>query len=315
MEPVVEILAEAARLHLGLGVLVGGGDDAHVDLHRLGAAHRADLAVLEHAQELALDAEPHFADLVEEDGSPVRLLEEPALRRVRTGKRSPDVSEELALEQPLGNRHAVDRDEGLVGASAVVVDRAGHDFLARSAVAGDEHAASPVGDLPDQGEDVAHGRALADEIAEGARLVHRPAQPLVLLFEDAPLDGALEGEQRHLGLEGLGDVVESAGAHGFHCRVDASEGGHENDGGLGADSPQLAHHLDAGLSGHPDVAQDGVELDAPRLPERLVRGARLPNLVSMLLEQRREHLPHRGIVVDHQQGSRFCHGALPLEPG
>ena len=47
------------------------------------AADRPDLAVLEHAQQLALEAEAHVADLVEEERAAVRLLEEAALRDVR----------------------------------------------------------------------------------------------------------------------------------------------------------------------------------------------------------------------------------------
>ncbi len=54
VEAVVEVLAEAALLHLALQVLVGGGDEPHVDLDGLGAAEPLDLALLQHAQQLHL---------------------------------------------------------------------------------------------------------------------------------------------------------------------------------------------------------------------------------------------------------------------
>ena len=47
VEPVIEILAEAALLHLFDQVLVGGRDQADVDAHRLAGADRVDLAFLQ----------------------------------------------------------------------------------------------------------------------------------------------------------------------------------------------------------------------------------------------------------------------------
>ncbi len=52
-----------------------GGDEAHVDgLVRVGA-EPADFAVLQHAQELRLELRGQLANLVEEDGAAVSLLE------------------------------------------------------------------------------------------------------------------------------------------------------------------------------------------------------------------------------------------------
>ena len=54
VEPVEEILAEAAGLHLGGEIAVGRGDEAHVD--GLGApADLLHLARLQRAQDLGLD--------------------------------------------------------------------------------------------------------------------------------------------------------------------------------------------------------------------------------------------------------------------
>ena len=79
-QPVVEILAEAARRHLVAEVAVGRGDDAHVHVAHVGAAP-AHLALLQDAQELRPGLERELADLVEEDGAGVGHLEEALLAR------------------------------------------------------------------------------------------------------------------------------------------------------------------------------------------------------------------------------------------
>ena len=79
VEPVEEVLAEAARLHLGGEVAVGRGDEAHVD--DLGPpADLLHLARLQRAQHLGLDRERQLADLVDEERALVGLLEVPEAR-------------------------------------------------------------------------------------------------------------------------------------------------------------------------------------------------------------------------------------------
>ena len=58
-------------------------------------------------------AERHVADLVEEEGAAVGLLEAaPVAPLVRAGEGALLVAEQLALEERLGQRGAVDRHEG-----------------------------------------------------------------------------------------------------------------------------------------------------------------------------------------------------------
>ena len=63
-----------------LEVAVGGGDDADVDLDRLGAAEALDHPLLEHAQELDLDLQRQVADLVEEQRRPSAASKRPICR-------------------------------------------------------------------------------------------------------------------------------------------------------------------------------------------------------------------------------------------
>src|SRR5206468_1353154 len=63
-QAVVEVLAEAAGAHGALEVLVGGGDEPHVDPDRHVPAHPLELLLLDGAQELRLRLERHGAHLV-----------------------------------------------------------------------------------------------------------------------------------------------------------------------------------------------------------------------------------------------------------
>ena len=86
LQPVVEVLPEARRRATSCGeVAVGRGDDAHVDRAARVLADAADLALLQHAQQLDLHRRRHLADLVEEQRAAVRRLEQarrgPASRR------------------------------------------------------------------------------------------------------------------------------------------------------------------------------------------------------------------------------------------
>ena len=312
VEPIVEVFAEASGGDLLLQILVGRRDDAHVDLDRVVAADRPDLPVLEHPQQLALQLGPHVADLVEEEGAAGGLLEEPALGRVGPGERAAHVAEELALEQAFGQRRAVDRHEGLRRPRAVEVQRARHHLLAGAALAGDQHAAGPAGDLPDQRHDLGHRRALALQVAQRRFLGHGPAQLPILLLEGTPLEGPLHRQQDGVGLERLRDVVERARAHGVYGRVDAAERRHQDHGDVGAEAAQLAHQLDPAAAGHAHVAEHGVELALPGTLDGHVGRLGLLDREALLPEQRGQHLAHGGVVVDDQETlRRFAHGFLP----
>src|SRR5690606_8281616 len=122
-DAVEEVSAEPALSDLLLEVLVRGRDDADVDGARVILAEPPDLALLEGAQELDLERGRHLAELVEEECAAGGRLEEAGLVTLGAGEGASTVAEELGLEQRLGDRAAVERDERLVGALAVRVDQ------------------------------------------------------------------------------------------------------------------------------------------------------------------------------------------------
>src|SRR5690606_24704206 len=110
-----------------------------------------DHSILEHAKDLRLGREAHVADLVEEERAAVGLLElSGAAPRVGAGDARPRrVAEELALEESLRNRGAVDGDERLPSTRRALVDRAGDELLSGAALAGDQDRRVEAGDLLD----------------------------------------------------------------------------------------------------------------------------------------------------------------------
>ena len=124
-EPEVEVLAEAALLHLRGEVAVGRRDEANVDGARRARADRLHLPLLQHAQELRLERRRDLADLVEEERAARGALEDALAVAVGAGERALHVAEELGLEHRLAERLHVQRHEGPLGAIGGVVDRAG----------------------------------------------------------------------------------------------------------------------------------------------------------------------------------------------
>src|SRR3569833_528288 len=119
-------------------VAVRRRDDAQIDRDGAGAADRHDLALLEHAEHRRLRAAGQIADLVEEQRPAVGRADEAGVVGLGARERALLVAEQLALDEVLGERTAVDRYEP-AGALRQRVDRARDHFLAGPALALDQH--------------------------------------------------------------------------------------------------------------------------------------------------------------------------------
>ena len=77
----------------------------HPDIHLagLGGAHRHDRAFFQGPEELGLQVQGQFADLVEQQRAAVRVLELALAVGDRAGERSLDVPEQLGLDRALGH--------------------------------------------------------------------------------------------------------------------------------------------------------------------------------------------------------------------
>ena len=86
-------------------------EDANVHPSRAILADAANLALLEDTQQLHLHRRREIADFVEQERPEVGRLEEPDAVLGRARERAADVPEQLALDERLGYRPAVDRDK------------------------------------------------------------------------------------------------------------------------------------------------------------------------------------------------------------
>ena len=305
VQAVEEIGAEFAPLDRLLERLRGGRDDA--DVHPLGLAttHSTDFALLQHAQELGLQVEGEVADLVEEQRTFVRDLEEPHPIRDRAGERALRVSEELGLQELSGNRRAVDGGETALGPGAQAMNGPSEHLLARAALAGDEHRGIVLGHPARQLKQVPHGAALENhEIAQGIDAQAR-AESLDLAAESFPLFGLPNGHDHFVRTKRLWQVVVCPFVHGGDGGVLVAVGAHHDEQGgprSGAVAPEEGESVHLG---HANVTQDEVERLRAGPAQGLLRIALGRDLVARLLEQQRERMSEPGIVVNDQHTHGF----------
>ena len=159
VEAVVQVLPEAAGLHLGAEVLVRGADDAHVDrrprcVAPTGRTERSWIA----RSSLVCIASGRSPISSRNSVPPLRRLEEAVAVLGGAGEGALAVAEELGLEQLLGDRAAVDRDEGPSLRVAARVDRARDQFLAGARLAVHQHRRHAARHLLDQRAHLLHRR-------------------------------------------------------------------------------------------------------------------------------------------------------------
>ena len=107
-------------------------------LRRPAAADGLELLFLQDAEQLDLHVERQFADLVEEQRAAIGQLEAADAALERAGECALDVSEQLAFDQPGGDRAAVDFHERMLVTRAAAVDGARDQFLAGAGLAEDQ---------------------------------------------------------------------------------------------------------------------------------------------------------------------------------
>jgi hypothetical protein len=141
LQPVVQVVAELARLDLLQQDLVGGGDEAHVDVDRADRADAPEALAVERREDLGLHQRVESAHLVEEHRTTVGGLDQPLLLAHGAGEGAALMAEQFRLPQLGWDGGAVDVDERVRGALRQLVDRARHQALAGAGLAVDQHRA------------------------------------------------------------------------------------------------------------------------------------------------------------------------------
>ena len=105
----------------------------------------------------------HVADFVQKQRAAFGLLKAPDMPCLRAGEGPFLMSKELGLDQLARDCGHVDRDERPVTAFAVLVKRAGNEFLARSRLTGDHDRKIGLREARQNPVDILHRRAPADQ--------------------------------------------------------------------------------------------------------------------------------------------------------
>src|SRR5262245_11623427 len=210
------------------------------------------------------------------------------------------MAEELALQQGLGDRRAVERHERLALARTPLVQGAGGNLLAGAALSGDEHRGARVGNPPEQIVDRRHRRARADQVPEVGRLLDDAAELLDLLPQPPVLDGTFERDHEGVELDRLGDEIVGARADGGDRRLERAEGRDHDGGHVGVTADDLLAELEAVHALQAQIGDDDVDVALPQDVQRVRRRGAPCDRESSLAERRVERLAHAAVVVDEQ---------------
>ena len=275
-------------------------DDPDIHGQGLPASHPEELLALEDPQQFRLEVEGELAHLVEEERAAVGEVEEPLGRPVGSGERAALEAEELALEERLGERCAIEGYEVRVAPGREPVERAGEELLSRAALPREQDVRTRRCDLPDEVEDVHDGEAPADEVLLPRGRFEPAPQGPVLLEEAAVRKGPARRQEELVGREGLREVVERPTLHRFHRRRDLRVRRDDDDREAGVRIARRRHEVEAVHPGHAEVHEGEVERSLPEERECLLAASRRPDLVACPLEDvaaGRDHLP---FVVDDE---------------
>src|SRR5688572_12728979 len=141
----IQVFTESAVRDGAFERRLGGHHDAQIDAHRAGIPERREFTFLQHAQEPALYRRAQLEHLVQKQCSAIRGPDVADLAALRTREGPAPVAKELAFDQRLRERRAVDRDKA-AGTSAVVVQSERHALFARAGFSLHNHRQIRAGD-------------------------------------------------------------------------------------------------------------------------------------------------------------------------
>ena len=148
VQTIVEIFAELLFTRPLEQIAVGRGDHAHVDDGVLAlGTDLLDFAALEEPEQQGLHAQAHLAHFVEEHRPAVGHFEQSPAIAMGVGEAAAEMPEQLGLEQRFGHPAAIDGDQRPAAPRAALVNQPREQFLADTALAGDQHLAVAGSDL------------------------------------------------------------------------------------------------------------------------------------------------------------------------
>ena len=216
------------------------------------------------------------------------------------------MTEELRLDELLGDGGAIDLHKGAVGAGAHAVEGVRDQLLAG--------AAFPVNQNPPlrgrrerqllaQG---LHGDAFADDAIAVPKFIAKSA---VGASELDFVGGVLERQKGFFKRQRLLYEIEGAELGGADGGLDRPVSRNHDDQRRGAERPNFFKRRQAVHAGQPDIEQDQVEPPARQGLERGLRALHGRCCVAFIFEHRGKRLPDSGFVIHDEH--RVFHGSNP----
>ncbi len=299
VEPVKEVFAEVALGNLLFEILVGRGDQSHIDAQRLRAADRREQLLVERRQHLGLRLQAHVADLVEKQRAAVGALQHAGLLGRPSGARTVAIAEQLRLDVILGNCRAVHLNEDAVAAQAFGVNGARDQSLARARFAVDQHAAIGRCHQLDLLAQRLERHAFAGEHGADVEL---PLELDVLGAQPLRLDRIFEHDQRAVERERFLKKVVGAEFGGLDGGLDGAVATDDDHLGprLGRELMNVGEHVEPVAIGQPDVEQNHVVGCVLEQRQSLGRVGRRGHAVALFAQNLFERVADLFFVVDDQ---------------
>ncbi len=237
----IEVRAEAPLRDFRAQDAIGRGNNPDIDPARFRRADPQHFAFFEHAKHFRLKVTARFRDLIQEKRASGGPLETSSARRDSSGKGTLFMAEQFALDQAVGKRLAVDRNERPFRAIAPVMQHTRHQLLAGAALPFNHRRGARRRDTPDHCHQLTALRALGDKSRRRTRHVELLPEPVILAPETGHLERARHDRDQLFIVERLGDVIERALPHCGNGAADAgiaSQHHHRHIGPAATDFPQ-----------------------------------------------------------------------------
>ena len=310
VEAIEEIFAKAAIGDELVEILVGGADDADIDTVLLSPADPLDDMVLQETQRLDLHGQRQIADFVEEKRTLVRFLDLADRLAHRAGEGALLVAEELAFEQGLRDRRAIDRDERALPAHAQAVKRVRQQLLPGAALPQQQDRNIGRGDLLHHAEKPHHRVAAAQNAVDGRARLCRGGEPAILGLQFLQVERALDDQAENVDVDRLLEKIVGAERDALERVFAVLVAGGDDDLGVRRKLAQRLERRQAlgravGIGRQAEIDDRDRRGRAARQRDRFFPRAREDELV---IRQRPAILPAQPFVVLEDQHAAFVAG-------
>ena len=173
-------------------------------------------------------------------------------------------------------------------------------FLAGAALAGNQHIDIHLTQFFDLRQHLPHQRRFTDDAIHFVRFGQFAVQILHPRLQAEIFDRLAEQHPQLVHVERLGDVVESAGPHRSHRRMDTAERGHHDDDQRRFFAFHLLQHFHAVRLSQFQVEQHDIDILLPDCFQRCLRRMRLKH-PEFILQGKRQRRTNRRFIIHNQQ--------------